>query len=177
MIVKILAQLWRFIFLIGIQVVLLNHIQWSGYVNPYVYILFILMLPVETPKWLLLILALCTGLMIDMFGTSGGIHAACTVFMAFARPGVLKLIAPRDGYDTDTRLTPGVMGFNWFITYISIMVLLHHLAYFYIEVFRFSEFFMTFFKAIINSMITVALIVVGQYLFGRQGKRNERIIG
>ena len=49
MIVKILAQLWRFIFLIGLQVVLLNHIQWSGYVNPYVYILFILMLPVETP--------------------------------------------------------------------------------------------------------------------------------
>lgn len=177
MIAKILRQLWRFFFLIGIQVVLLNHIQWSGYVNPYVYVLFILMLPVETPNWLLLVLAIITGLFIDMFGSSGGIHAAATVFMAFIRPGVLKLIAPRDGYDSETKLTPGVMGFNWFITYISIMVFLHHLAYFYIEVFRFSEFFMTFLKVIINSMITIALIVVGQYLFGRQGKRNERIIG
>ncbi len=177
MIVKILNQLIRFIFIIGIQVVLLNHIQWSGYVNPYVYILFILMLPVETPKWLLLLLALATGLVIDMFGSSGGIHAAATVFIAFLRPGVLKLIAPRDGYDSDTKLTPAAMGFNWFITYVSILVFLHHLAYFYIEVFRFSEFFMTFLKVIINSMITILLIVVGQYLFGRQSKRNERIIG
>lgn len=177
MIVKILQQILKFVFLIGLQVILLNHIQWSGYVNPYIYVLFVLMLPVETPNWLLLVVALITGLTIDMFGSSGGMHAAATVLMAFARPGILKLISPRDGYDTDTKLTPAAMGFNWFITYISIMVLLHHLTYFYIEVFRFSEFFMTFLKAIINSVITVALIIIGQYLFGRQGKRNERIIG
>lgn len=177
MIAKILQQLFRFIFLVGIQVVLLNHIQWSGYVNPYIYILFVLMLPVEIPNWLLLVIALITGLTIDMFGTSGGIHAAATVFMAFARPGVLKLISPRDGYDSETKLTPSVMGIKWFITYISIMVVLHHLTYFFIEVFRFNEFFITFLKAIINSAITIVLIVIGQFLLGRQGNRNERIIG
>ncbi|MBL0104745.1 MAG: rod shape-determining protein MreD [Bacteroidetes bacterium] len=177
MILKIARQFFRFLILIAIQVTLLNHIQFSGYINPYIYILFILMLPVETPKWLLLPLAFVTGLTIDMFGSSGGMHAAASVVVAFARPGVLRLIAPRDGYESETKLTPHVMGFRWFITYISILVLLHHVTYFYIEVFRFSEFFVTLWKAILNSAITVALIVIGQYLFGRSSKRNERIIG
>lgn len=175
MIVNLITQLFRFVFLIGLQVVLLNHIQWNGYVNPYVYVLFILLLPVEIPNWLLLIVAFVTGLTMDMFGSSGGIHAAATVFMAFARPGVLRLIAPRDGYESDMKLIPQVMGFKWFITYVGIMVLLHHLLCFYIEVFRFSEFFITFFKAVLNSAITVTLIVVGEYLFG-QSKKNARFI-
>ena len=175
MIARIINQILRFVFLIGIQVILLNHIHWNGYVNPYVYVLFVLLLPVEIPKWLLLIAAFFTGLTIDMFGSSGGMHAAATVFMAFLRPGVLKLIAPRDGYESDTNLIPQVMGFSWFITYVSIMVLLHHLMCFYIEVFRFSEFFITFYKAILNTGITVALIIIGEYLFG-QSKRNARFI-
>ena len=177
MIVKIIQQLWRFIFLAALQIVLLNHIQWSGYVNPYVYILFILLLPVETPNWLLLVLSFATGMTIDMFGNSGGIHAAATVLMGFARPGVLRLIAPRDGYELETKLGPQTMGPKWFITYVTMMVLLHHMTYFYIEAFRMSEFFMTFLKVIVNSVITIALIILGQYLFGRQAKRNERIIG
>lgn len=177
MIVKILQQVFRFFFLIALQVIILNHIQWSGYVNPYVYVLFILLLPVEIPNWLLLVISLITGLIIDMFGNSGGIHAAACVLMGFSRPGILRLIAPRDGYESETRLTPQVMGFNWFITYTSMMVLIHHFAYFYLEVFRFSEFFMTFLKVLINSAITIGLILLGQYLFGKQMKRNERIIG
>jgi rod shape-determining protein MreD len=164
-----------FIVLIAVQVMVLNHIQWNGYVNPYIYVLFILMLPVDIPNWVLLLIAFFTGLTIDMFGSSGGMHAAATVFMAFARPGVLRLIAPREGYEADLKLSPQVMGFNWFITYASIMVLLHHFMCFYIEVFRFSEFFITFFKVIINSAITVALIVISQYLFA-QSRRNARFI-
>ncbi|HRS40045.1 MAG TPA: rod shape-determining protein MreD, partial [Bacteroidia bacterium] len=70
MIVKLIQNLIRFLFLVAIQVVVLNHIQWSGYVNPYVYILFLLLLPVETPKALQLVLGLVTGLMIDMFGNT-----------------------------------------------------------------------------------------------------------
>lgn len=175
MIIKIATQFMRFLFLVGIQVILLNHIQWNGYVNPYIYVLFIILLPVETPNWLLLIIAFITGLTIDMFGSSGAMHAAATVFMAFFRPRVLKIIAPRDGYDPEMKLIPQVMGLKWFITYVSILVVLHHLACFYIEVFRFSEFFITFYKAMLNSLITVMLMIIGVYLFG-QSKRNARIV-
>lgn len=170
MIIKILIQLLRFIFLVLLQVVLLNHIQWSGYINPYIYVLFILLLPIETPSWLMMIIGFLTGLTIDMFGDSSGMHAAATTMMCFARPGVMKLIAPRDGYESEGNLTIQQLGINWFITYVSFLVVIHHLFYFYCEVFRFSEFFSTFLKAILNSIVTIILIVLGQYLFGRDKK-------
>ncbi len=177
MIVKILQQSIRFILLVLLQVVVLNHIQWSGYVNPYVYILFILLLPVETPKWALLTSGFLIGIAIDMFGNTGGLHAAATVALAFARPGVLSLLAPRDGYEPEMRLAPQSLGLKWFVTYLVLLTLIHHLVLFYLEVFRFSEFFLTFFKVILNVIISVLLMLMGQYLFGRAAKRNERILG
>jgi len=177
MIVKILQNIIRFVFLILLQVLVLNHVQWSGFVNPYIYVLFILLLPYETPKWLLLLSAFLLGLMIDMFGNTSGMHAAATVLMAFARPGILRLIAPRDGYESETKLTAFVMGFKWFITYVSLAVLLHHAAYFFIEAFSFSEFFFTFFKALLNSLITILLIILGQYIFSKRSKKTERVLG
>lgn len=177
MITKVIQNIFRYVLLVLLQVLVLNQIQWSGYINPYIYILFILLLPIETPNWLLLLSALLLGLTIDMFGNTSGMHAAASVMVAFARPKILQLIAPRDGYEAETKLTPFVMGFKWFITYVSLSVLLHHLVYFYIEAFRFSEFFFTFFKAIFNSIITILLIIFGQYIFSKRSKKSERVLG
>jgi rod shape-determining protein MreD len=174
MLIKIIENIIRFVFLILIQVWVLNHIQWSGYINPYVYILFIMLLPLETPNWLVMVLGFVTGATIDMFSNTGGIHAASTVFMAFTRPGILKLISPRDGYESEVKLTAFSMGLKWFITYCFFLVALHHLALFYLEVFRFSEFIVTFAKALLNILITLILILSGHYLFNRQGGiKNE----
>jgi len=177
MIVKVFNNVKRFLFLILLQVLVLNHVQWSGYVNPYIYILFIMMLPLETPKWLVLMIGFVTGLVIDMFGNTSGLHAAASTMLAFARPGVLNLIAPRDGYEFETPFTPQRMGLNWFLAYVSMLTVIHHFFLFYVEVFRFSEFFSTFFKALLNSAITIALLVIGIYLFGKQSKANERFAG
>jgi rod shape-determining protein MreD len=157
-----------------LQVMILNHVQWSGFINPYAYILFIMMLPLETPRWMMLMFGLVTGLTIDMFSNSGGTHAAATVLLAYLRPNVLRLVSSREDYDTEISLTPQRMGLKWFITYSSIMILIHHFAYFYIEVFRFSEFFITFYKVLLNSLITFVIILLGIYLFGK--KSNERVI-
>src|SRR5674536_70033 len=85
-----------FILLVLFQVLLLNNIQFSGYVNPYVYIMFILLLPVEFPSWLLLLLSFATGLIIDFFSGSPGMHTSATVLAGFVRPYVLRIVAPRD---------------------------------------------------------------------------------
>jgi rod shape-determining protein MreD len=175
MYIKIFQNIKRFVFLILLQVMILNHVQWSGYVNPYVYILFIMMLPIETPRWMVLLLAFMSGLIIDMFGNTGGMHAAATVFMAFLRPGILNLVSPRDDYDSETSLSPQKMGLKWFLTYAGIMVTMHHFTFFFIEVFRFSEFFITFFKALLNSIITLLIIILGLYLFSKASS-NERIV-
>jgi len=152
-----------FILLLLLQVVLFNNIQFSGYVNPYVYIMFILLLPVEIPSWLLLILSFLTGIIIDLFSGSPGMHSSATVLAGFVRPTILRMVAPRDGYEQ--RAEPSMLsyGFRWFIIYASLVVIIHHFALFYLEVFRFADFFRTLLRVLLSSVFTVSFIVIIEY--------------
>ncbi len=93
----------RFVLLVLFQVLVFNNIQLGGYLNPYIYVLFLLLMPFETPRWLLLVAAFTLGISIDVFSNTLGIHTSATVFMAFIRPFVLDFIAPRDGYEIGTQ--------------------------------------------------------------------------
>jgi cell shape-determining protein MreD len=157
----------RLILLVLAQVVILNNIQFSGYINPFLYIMFIMMLPVRIPKNVVLLAAFLTGLIVDVFSNTMGMHAAACVLMAYARPAVLKLMAPRDGYESETTLTARELGFSWFLTYAAILTIIHHLLLFYVEVFRFSEFFTTLLRMFLSSIATLTVIMLSQYLFGK----------
>ena len=161
----ILINTGRFIVLALIQVLILNNIHLGGYINPYLYVLFILLLPINTPKWLLLILCLFGGLVIDTFSNTMGLHAAACVFVGYCRPYLLKVMAPREGYVFDAKPNLSTMSLRWFFTYASIMVVLHHLVLFYLEIFRFSEFFGTLFRVILSSGLTISLILITEYMF------------
>lgn len=173
MIIEIIRILFRFLVLVSIQVLLLNNIQLSGYINPFLYVMFILMLPVRIPKAVLLVTAFITGIVIDMFSNTMGMHAAACVFLGYLRPGWLRILAPRDGYETDAVPSVKRYGFQWFLVYASVMVLAHHFLLFYLEVFRFSEFFSTFFRVILSSLVTLLLIMLSQYLFSKPEDRNK----
>jgi rod shape-determining protein MreD len=165
MINDVVKNILRFLFLVLFQVLILNHIQLSGYLNPFLYVLFILMLPFQTPDWLVLVLSFALGLSIDMFSDTGGMHAAASVFMGFMRKPVLKIISPREGYENIEQPTVQHFGFGWFFSYAGILVLLHHIFLFYIEAFQFSEFFRTFFRVILSSIFTLMLVFVSQFFF------------
>ena len=157
-----------FVVLVLLQILLFNNIQFSGYVNPYVYIMFILLLPVEIPSWLLLLLSFALGLVIDLFSGTPGMHSSATVLAGFVRPYVLRIISPRDGYES--RAEPSIVnyGFRWFLTYAVLIVLVHHLALFYLEVFRFSDFFRTLLRVLLSSLFTVTFIMIIE--FYRKGR-------
>ncbi len=165
---QVFKNIIRFIFLLFLQVFIIDKVQLNVYFNPYIYILFILLLPVDIPKWLLLFLAFITGLSIDFFSGILGIHSAATVFMAFIRPGIIKLIGEKE--DAEQNLEPNIrnFGFLWFFTYVSFMTFLHHLALFYIEVFRFSEIFNTLLRVLASSAVTIFMIIIIQLLFIRR---------
>lgn len=165
---EIIRNIIRYVILIGIQVLIIKNIELGRFINPFIYVLFIIILPFETPKWLLLFSAFTIGITIDMFYDTAGMHAAACVFIAYIRPGVLKLFSPRDGYEFGTQPTIQYLGIPWFLSYSAILIVLHHLILFYIEIFRFSEFFSTFFRVIISSIFTILLVVISQYLFNRK---------
>jgi len=157
-----------FILLILLQVLLLNNIQFSGYINPYVYVLFILLLPVEIPSWLLLLLSFATGLIMDFFSGSPGMHSSATVVAGFVRPYILRGVSPRDGYDPGSDPSMLTYGFRWFLTYTLLIVLVHHTALFYLEVFRFTDFFRTMLRVLLSSLFSITFIILIE--FYRRGK-------
>jgi rod shape-determining protein MreD len=157
-----------FILLILLQILLFNNIQFSGYVNPYVYVMFILLLPVEIPSWLLLLLSFTTGLIMDFFSGSPGMHSSATVLAGFVRPYVLRVISPRDGYEPGSYPSMLTYGFIWFLTYTLLIVLVHHSALFYLEVFRFADFFRTMLRVLLSSLFSITFILLFEYY--RRGK-------
>lgn len=157
--------------LIPLQVFLLDHINIGGSVNPYIYVLFILLLPFETPGWLLLILAFILGIIIDLFSGTIGIHASATVLMAFFRPIVMRGISAHRDFESGMKITIFETGFRWFFLYTFILVMIHHFALFFIEAFRFSGFFFTLTMAIYSTIFTTLLIIIFQYLFASRKRK------
>lgn len=172
MLTDIIKLSGRFIILVLLQIIVLNNIQLNGFINPYLYVLFILMLPVKMPKLVLLLVSFLCGLTIDIFSNTMGMHAAAATFLAFCRPAVLRVISPREGYEAEA--TPSVkdMSFNWFLLYAGVLIFLHHLVLFYLEVFRFGEFFYTLVRVLASSLATLALVIMTQFLFTKS--RKER---
>lgn len=165
MITDLTGNILRFIVLILVQILILNHIQLSGFINPFVYVLIILTLPVKISKILLLTFAFFTGIIIDIFMNTGGMHAAATVCMAFFRPYILNTMAPRDGYEIDEKPSISKLGLSWFLSYTSILVLIHHITLFYLEAFHFVNFFSTLLRVFISTLFTLLFILISQYLF------------
>ena len=165
MVTDIIRNIALFFLLLLIQIFLMDHIEFSGYVNPYVYVLFIILLPLEIPAWLLLILSFLAGLSVDLFNGTLGMHASATTFAGFLRPYILRILAPRDGYDTGILPGSRQYGWRWFLVYVALIVLVHHFALFYIEVFRFTNFFSTFLRALLSSVFSVGFILIIHLLF------------
>jgi rod shape-determining protein MreD len=162
------VSLLRFVLLIAVQVLLLDQMDLAnGWVVPYLYILFLLMLPFELPTWAVLLIGFATGATMDFFSSTPGMHAgACTV-MAFTRTGILRLLRPRDGYDFGVAPTLQGMGWSWFLAYIALMVPVHHLWLFFTEVFRFDRLLETMGRGLLSALLTIVLMVLAQLLFIR----------
>ena len=163
-----LRNIVRFVVLVLLQVLLFDNIELSGKLNPYIYVLFIILLPFETPNWLLLILGFFLGLSVDLFSMTPGLHAASSLFIAFLRPFVLQNFAPRDGYETGTFPRISFYGLNWFAKYSLVLVLSHHFILFSLEIFRLTDFGMIISKTIISGLVTTFFIIISQYFIFRK---------
>jgi len=160
----VVQNILRFFLLILFQVLVLNHINLGGFINPYYYVLFILLLPFNTPRWLLLISALLLGTGVDLFTNTPGLNAAACLVTAFIRPFLITLIS--SGPESLIGDTPSLknQGIKWFLYYSITLVLVHHCALFFLEIFRLDEFFRTLLRVILSSLFTLLLVLITEYL-------------
>jgi hypothetical protein len=160
-----LKNIGRFIFLVFFQILILNNIRFSGYINPYFYVYFILLLPFDTPRWLLLSSAFLLGFALDLFSNTPGLNSAACVLTAFSRPIVITSISSGTEYLIGNHPSLKSQGIKWFSYYSVILVLIHHLSLFYLEIFRLTEFFQTLVRVLLSAVFTLLLIFISEYLF------------
>ena len=168
MIATVRANIVRFIVLVLLQALVLDHIDLAhGWVVPYIYVLFILLLPFETPPWATLILGFILGMTMDFFSSRPGMHAGACVLLAYGRVWMLRILRPREGYDPGKRPIIQHMGVAWFTTYAGVLILVHHLWLFFVEVYRFDDFLDTLLRALMSSAGTLVLCLLAQALLSR----------
>ena len=160
--------IFRFVLPVLLQALVIDHIDLAhGWVVPYIYVLFILLLPFDTPAWATLVLGSVLGMVMDMFSSTPGMHATACVVMAYARILMLRALVPREGYDPGKRPIIQHMGLAWFTTYAGVLILVHHLCLFFVEVYRFDDFFSTFLRALMSATATFILCLLSQALLSR----------
>jgi len=156
----------RFIVLVLVQGLVLNHINFLGYINPYIYILFIILYPVKNNSSLFIFLSFLLGLCVDIFSDSGGVHAAASVTIAFLRPGFLKSVFGAL-YEHQTIKFSNI-DFAPKLSYITLVTIVHHFILFTLEIFSLSKIILVAQKTLFSSIFTIIICILVTIIFTRK---------
>ena len=162
----IVINIVRFILLVFLQVLLLNNINLAGYINPYVYLLFILLYPLDGDKGLLIFVSFLLGLSIDIFEDSGGVHAAACAFIAYIRPVVLKYSFGVSYEYNSVKIKKADPMER--LTYIASLVFMHHFVMFALEIFSFKHTVLLLKSTLFSGLFTTIVIVCTMIIFNKK---------
>jgi hypothetical protein len=162
---NILSLILHFLLFLGLQVLIFKNLALYNYALCFIYIGFILLLPFDIPSLLLLLLAFFLGIIIDIFYDTLGIHAASCVLIAYMRPHIINLLTPKGGYDKGTEVSIFSLGFKWIFTYAVILIFIHHLTLFLIEIWGVKLIGPLLIKTTASAAFTLIVFTLFQYLF------------
>ena len=169
---QILPQLLNFFIFTILQIVVVRNLVLFDTAFCYVYVAFILLLPIEIGVVAAMLLAFVSGLLVDAFYNTLGIHAAAGVFVMFIRPRWLMFLTPRGGYDIGVAPTPQALGLRWFVTYAFPMLLIHHALIFLIEAADLQLLGLSLAKTLASAIFTLLMTVIIQYILSASSRRT-----
>lgn len=164
---NIVQNILLFIGLLLLQVTVLNNVLFWGYLNPFLYILFVILFPYRKDRGLFLFLCFLLGLCVDFFTNSGGINAAATLFVGYIRLPLLKYLLRKQEIDFlvfDITKQP----FSKLLPYIAILVFAHSLIIFILEYFSFSYFSTIMTRTLATTTFTLILVIFSIILLTRK---------
>jgi rod shape-determining protein MreD len=165
------VNFFRFVLLLLAQLLIFSNVNFSPFINPYVFPLFILLLPFQTPRWLLMIIGFASGLTLDYFLGSIGMHAAACLLIGYLRPFLINVITPKG---TEFEISPNVFsqGVAWFLVYLGISMLTYLGFYFLVEAATFLNLFLLFIKVVASVLMSVVFMLIFLFLFSNRKKRR-----
>lgn len=160
---------FRFVALMVLQIFFMDHINFLGYINPMVYILFVMLFPVENNRWGFLLLAFLLGIIMDTFQDTGGAHAVATVTLAFLRPLLLKLVYGQGYLTKNLKIIQSPL--DRFLLLLLLAIVLHHIILFSLVIFNTSQ---ILYILKLTLSIGIASYIIITILFLLFSKRKEQ---
>jgi rod shape-determining protein MreD len=157
-----LTNIFRFIILIALQILVFNNIKLFGYLNPFPYVLFIILYPVNSNKSLLLLSSFLLGLTLDMFSDTGGIHATACLILAFIRPYIFKFSFGLSYEYQTIKISEKISSKRIFFILISVYI--HHFIIYTLELLRFGLILDIFLRTLLNTLFTTIICILTIYL-------------
>ncbi len=162
--VNILQVVSFFIYLFY-QVLVLQNVVLFHTAFCFLYVAYLLLLPVETNPLILMGIGFVMGFTVDLFYESIGLHAFACVMVMYVRNYWLGSITPQGGYDNNAVPSMQLAGIQWFSVYVMPLIFLHHLVLFFAEAGGLSMFWFTFLKAVASTFFTTLALLIAQFLF------------
>ncbi|GHB42134.1 rod shape-determining protein MreD [Mongoliitalea lutea] len=165
---KIFYLIVSFFLFLLVQVLILKNMVIFGVVFCFLYVLYLLLLPLEFKVITMLLISFIIGISVDLFYDTMGIHTASLLVIGFIRNQWIKIITPTGGYDEDLQPTFLNMGFGWFLTYSIPLFLIHHFLFFSIEMLGTDLFIPVIQKTVFSATFVFIISIIVQLLFYRR---------
>ena len=153
-----LKQIGQWLVAVTLQVLLINQLQLGGICHPFIYILPLLVMPITLPRWADMLIGLATGLLMDVFCNSFGVHAAACVLLMYARQPLIALWLSDTDRLTDT-ISMRSIGNAPFIKYTAFLIVVHHLMVFFLSAWTIQLWWYTLLTTLVSSTVSITLIL------------------
>ena len=150
-----------------VQVLVLNHVHLFNCATPLFYVYFVLLFPLNYPKWSCLLWSFALGLAIDIFSNTPGVAAASMTFVGLLQPYILALYAQRDSVD-NLKPTMKTLGVASYVYYSFFLIFIYCLLFFALESFSFFNWLQWLMSVGGSTIVTLLLVLVIESV--RRGK-------
>lgn len=170
MIRNIVRGLVYFTVFVLIQVLILNNIYYLRIATPFLYLYFLLKIPVGISKSAMLFISFATGLTIDLFSNTPGMHAAACTFVGFFRAGMIRFLIGKELLD-GAFPSYAIFGVGGFLRYTALFVFLHHIVLFLVESLTLFDPLFLVIRILLSTILSLMLIAIVE-AFNMETVRN-----
>ncbi len=153
----------RFTLLVLVQVLVFNRLNFFGFINPMVYILFLYWYPIKENRAVFIGLSFLLGFFIDFFSDTMAIHAASTVTIAYLRPAIMRFVFGVNYEFQSFRLGNATRAQQ--ITFLALLIIVHHMVFFALEIFSLANILLILKKVLAIGLSTLVLCLLFSSLF------------
>ena len=153
-----IRQIVRLLVVVLLQVLLFDHLQIAGWGLPLVYVLFLMNLPIQIPRWAEMLIGAMVGLVFDLWNSSLGVNMAACIAFSFLRP-VLLVNLVQDIERVKGGVCGRAIGKIEYVKSLVVLTLIHHLLVFSLEAWSWSNWWMVLVQTLISSVLTIAILL------------------